>query len=318
VKLGAYVKDDCGVPVQSGSVKATYSNGDNPSTLIPLNGELGLWEGQWLAQNGALSHVTVKLHAENAGLVGDQQVSGNLDTLQQPPEFELNGIAAVFGGAAYAPIGPGSVIAIYGDNLSLESGPTADNPLPGNWLGTTVFISGGNDVLQPLPLYYVSPKQVNAVIPYGVAVNTPLELLVQRGFTASQPVPVNLAAAGPALYGGPGAVTDYPASGAAPYTVTSSAPAHIGDTVVLYGLGLGAVTPAVSDGALPGGLSRVAGATVQFGSQSTTPFFAGLNSQFPGLYQVNVVVPKGTAGGAVAVTVTVAGQTSLPISFPIQ
>jgi len=316
VNLGVYVKDDCGTPVESGSVTATFSTGGS-APLLPANG--GLWQGQWLTQNGALSTASVKLHAQNAGLVGDQQVTGNLLALEQPPAFEQNGIAAVFGGSANAPIAPGSVIAIYGSQLAADTGATTGSPLPGSWLGTQAFISGGSNVLLALPLYYVSPGQVNAIVPYEVQTNVPLQLLVERGSAASQPVSVNVAAAGPALYGGPGAVTDYPASGAAPYTVTASAPAHAGDYLVFYGLGFGAVTPVVADGGVPGGLSQVTGAQVQIGSQTAVPVFAGLTSQYPGLYQVNVVIPAGTGtGSAVPVTVTIGGQSSLPITVAIQ
>jgi uncharacterized protein (TIGR03437 family) len=318
VKLGVYVKDDCGTPVQTGSVTAHFSNGDSPATLIALN-DSGLWEGQWLTQNGALSKATVKLHAENAGLTGDQQVSANLLALQQPPAFDQSGISAAFGGSAYAAIAPGSVITIYGTQLAADSAMPAGSPLPGSWLGTQAFISGGNNVLLPLPLYYVSPGQINAIVPYEVQTNTPLELLVQRGTTASQPVSVNVAPAGPALYGGPGAITDYPSNGGANYDVTTSAPAHAGDTLVLFCLGLGAVSPDVTDGGLPVALSQVSGAQVQIGSQTATAVFAGLTSQFPGLYQVNVVVPANTGtGGVVPLAITVAGQTSPPIMIAIQ
>ncbi len=88
---------------------------------------------------------------------------------------------------------------------------------------------------------------------------------------------------------------------------------------MFYGLGFGAVTPAVADGGLPGGLSQVSGAQVQIGSQTAVPVFAGLTSQYPGLYQVNVVIPAGTGtGSAVPVTVTIGGQSSLPITVAIQ
>ena len=88
---------------------------------------------------------------------------------------------------------------------------------------------------------------------------------------------------------------------------------------MIYGLGLGAVTPAVTDGGVPGGLSQVTGAQVQIGSQTVQPVFAGLTSQYPGLYQINVVMPAGMGtGSAVPLVVTIGGQTSLPITVAIQ
>ena len=318
VKLGVYVKDDCGNALEAGSVKATFSNGDSPATLIPLGG--GLWEGQWLAQSGSLQQVSLKLHAENGALTGEQQVSGNLQALQTPPAFDQDGIASVFGGSAYTPLAPGEVISVYGSQLAADSGAANGSPLPQQWMGTQVFISGGNNVLAPLPLYYVSPGQVNTVVPFGVSINAPLQLLVQRGFTLSQPVAVNLASTAPVLLGGGGAIADYPAGGGPWYTVTANAPAHAGDTLVLYAVGLGGVTPGVADGALPGSLTSTANAAqVQIGSQTTTAAFAGLSPQFAGLYQVNVVVPAGTGtGSAIPVTLSIGGQTSPAITMAIQ
>lgn len=91
-----------------------------------------------------------------------------------------------------------------------------------------------------------------------------------------------MASTGPALYGGPGAVTDYPSNGGASYAVTASTPAHAGDTVTFCALGLGAVSPPVMDGGLPVGLANIINkAQVQIGSQTTAAVFSGLNPQYP-------------------------------------
>ena len=116
VKLGVFVKDDCGVPLQSGSVKVSFSNGDTTSTLQPLQG--GLWEGTWYTHNPS-ANVNLKLHAENPqlGISGDVQTSGSLAS-QQPPAFDDAGIISVFGGATFAALAPGEVISIYGSGLA--------------------------------------------------------------------------------------------------------------------------------------------------------------------------------------------------------
>src|SRR5208337_1646231 len=109
-----------------------------------------------------------------------------------------------------------------------------------------------------LPLYYVSENQINAIVPYEVNVNTTLQLLVQRGTTYSVPVQIDMAQAQPAFFsssglpGAAGLIVDYPAGGGAPHSVSAGAPAHVGDTIVLYCTGLGPVNPGVGDGAAPG------------------------------------------------------------------
>jgi len=95
-----------------------------------------------------------------------------------------------------------------------------------------------------------------------------------------------------------------------------SSPATAGDTVVIYCTGLGAVTPAVALGlAATGPTSTVAPVSVMIGGQvASDVIYAGLTPGFPGLYQVNAVVPAGVAtGDAVPVVISVAGKTS-PIS----
>ena len=53
--------------------------------------------------------------------------------------------------------------------------------------------------------------------------------------------------------------------------------------------------------------------TVTIGGSNATVTYAGLTPSYVGLYQVNVQVPTGAPkGNAVAVAVTVNGQSSIP------
>jgi uncharacterized protein (TIGR03437 family) len=80
----------------------------------------------------------------------------------------------------------------------------------------------------------------------------------------------------------------------------SKAPARVGDVLVLYGSGLGPVSPAVATGtAAPGDTLAMLSDAVQvsfslsgFGPYAT-PQFVGLTPGFVGLYQINVQVPPG-------------------------
>ena len=316
VKLGVFVEDDCGVPLQSGSVKVSFSNGDTTSTLQPLQG--GLWEGTWYTHNPSAS-VNLKVHATNPeGISGDLQTNGTLAS-QTPPAFDQGGIISVFGGANFAPLAPGEVISIYGSGLAETALGTPPPPLSTMLVDTTVTIQG-----TPLPLYYVSGTQVNAVVPYSLgnnSLNAPLQILVQRGNTLSQPVYVTVTTAEPTIYGDVRGITDYPSNYPAspPYTVSAGTPAHAGDIIVLYCLGLGAVSPPVADGGLPTGLSWAAPIQMMIGDQAATVLFQGLTPQFPAIYQVNAVIPAGvTKGSSVPVTISSGGQTSPPIQIPIQ
>jgi len=112
----------------------------------------------------------------------------------------------------------------------------------------------------------------------------------------------------------------YPAKGGPPYFASGSAPAHPGDTIVLYCTGLGAVNPAATDGAAPKQLSSTLSVPqLTIGGQSAAVSFAGLTPGFVGLYQVNAAVPSVTPTGAdVAVTLSIDGQKSPLTTIAIQ
>ena len=69
--------------------------------------------------------------------------------------------------------------------------------------------------------------------------------------------------------------------------------AVVGDTVILWGIGFGAVTPDTPAGqAVQQSTSLVAPFHVYFGSTEATVSFAGLAPGTMGLYQFNVTVPN--------------------------
>jgi uncharacterized protein (TIGR03437 family) len=94
----------------------------------------------------------------------------------------------------------------------------------------------------------------------------------------------------------------------------TNSPATAGDALVIYCVGLGAVSPTVNAGD-PSPTSPLSSVpvpvTVTIGGVSANSFFAGLTPGFAGLYQINVTVPAGIAPGAqVPVTISVAGKSS--------
>jgi len=57
---------------------------------------------------------------------------------------------------------------------------------------------------------------------------------------------------------------------------------------------------------------------VTIGGQPAPVSFSGLTPGYPGLYQINAVVPSGVSGDAVPVVVSVTGQTSPPVTMAVQ
>jgi uncharacterized protein (TIGR03437 family) len=70
--------------------------------------------------------------------------------------------------------------------------------------------------------------------------------------------------------------------------------ASAGETVLIYGTGLGPVSPAQQSGAAAAGAaSTTVTPTVTIGGVTASTGFSGLAPGFVGLYQINAVVPSG-------------------------
>ncbi len=312
VALSVQSMDDCGNAQTAGSITVRFSNGDPPLALSSLND--GTWQATWTtAQSGVGQPVTLNITATNnqLQLTGTSQVNGGLSSPKTPPAITQAGVVSAASPVSFTALAPGGIIAIYGNLLADDaiSAPAYQFPLPTTLGNAQVIIAG-----ESVPLLYVSPGQINALVPFGLNMNTTYSLLIQRDLTLSSPVPINVAGAQPGAFQSSGSaiVEDY--RGTAPaFLVTPSAPAQAGDTLVIYCAGLGVTNPPVGDGvASPSNppAQTQAPVTVTIGGQNANVSFAGLTPTLVGLYQVNVTMPAGvTPGSAVPVLLTVAGQT---------
>jgi uncharacterized protein (TIGR03437 family) len=212
----------------------------------------------------------------------------------------------VLNGASYAPAGnpiaPGEFIALFGTGMA-SGAKVAAPPYPPTLNGVTVLVNG-----KQAPLYYVSATQINALVPYSTQGPT-ATVVVQSGSASSNTVTVPVAVTAPGVFAldqsgtGAGAVLH------ANYSVVNAAnPAVPGETVLVYLTGMGAVTPAVADGAIPGASNiNATPLSVYVADVSVTPSYAGLAPGYPGLYQLNIVIPA---------AISVTGPVPLAINTP--
>lgn len=315
------VVDDCGTFLTAGTVVTSFSSGDPPLSLTSLRD--GRWSATWQPRASA-AQVTITANAQEVApaLAGAASIGGALATNPTTPVIAAGGAVSAASYVANQPLAPGSFVSIFGSHLSsgLNQSPTL--PLA-TQLGSTQVVLAGRQ----LPLQFASDGQINAIIPYDVPANATQQLIVTNGPAYSGPESVIVAPAQPAVFTsdatgkGTGIVVDVKPDGSS-FVVNPGNPATAGDALVIYCAGLGPVDPPVPAGSaasLTVLSNTVNPVTVTIGSQNAQVLFGGLAPGFAGLYQVNVIVPSGiTPGNSVPLVLTVAGQSSAPVTIAIQ
>ena len=199
------------------------------------------------------------------------------------PNGVLNGASFA---PASAPIAPGEFVTIFGSGLADAEFATTP-PYPTTLGGVGITVNGVS-----APIYYVSATQVNFLVPFSATGAAATVVLINNGKT-SNTVTVPLAATAPAVFTldssgiGPGAILHSSSN----KPVNSASPAKAGETVSIYLTGLGAVSPAVPDG-VAGSSKITSNLTVTIGTAKASVTYAGLAPGFPGLYQINLLIPS--------------------------
>lgn len=212
-----------------------------------------------------------------------------------------------FGGART--IAPGSWIEIYGENLAPVTRAWRDADFQGSMAPTT--LEGVSVSIGGVAAYvsYVSPGQVNAIVPEGVKAGTAMVTVQNKDGTSAgygvtvkdfQPVILSLPPTFAPNYGAAVAVyPDFTTYVLPPsYTNVPTRRAKPGDTIIFFGTGFGKVSPEVGPGQMAGQASTLAG-KVQFtfrrsGGPAATGkvTYAGVVPGTVALYQFNVVAPE--------------------------
>ncbi len=233
---------------------------------------------------------------------------------------DLNGASFLSG-----PIAPNSFVSAFGSSLATVTQPAA-SPYPTNVGGTTVTVTDALGVARLAPLSYVSPTQVNYIVPGSTALGQATVTVANGGTTSSAAAVIAAIDPGLFLFEGTDIVAAYVqrvnADGSQTveniYTLNSSggivaapidlSPASSQVYLVLYGTGL------------RGHSSASNSVTVTAGSVALpAPIYAGAQPQYAGLDQIDVLLPQSLAGkGDVVIQVTVDGQAANPGHVTIQ
>lgn len=205
---------------------------------------------------------------------------------------------------AVGPFAPNSVIAVFGaglarsehtlvdaDLVACKSSKLAARCLPLELNYVRVYVQD-----QPVPLLYVGPGQINFLMS-SVETAGPVKIrVVTEGITGPEIV-VTLVDAAPALFSMAGGYVI--AQDVKGNLLTADAPAHVGDTVVVYVTGLGRTSPNPAVGEIPNyAANMLAIASLKVTLDGTAVDrslikYAGLTPGCAGLYQVNIYIPDG-------------------------
>ena len=220
-------------------------------------------------------------------------------------------------------VAQGSWFVVFGTGMGPASISVyaGDLPFPTDLSGTSVsFTPASGGAAVSARLWYTLAAQLAALLPSATAVGA-YDLRVTYNGQTSQPKRVNVVdrnfgyatqsqnGAGPAqaTYGGldlnrftTGTLGQY-----------STRPARPGDTMVLWGTGLGADANSDVNGGSAGDQTAAGQVKVLVGGIQVTPLYAGRSGGSPGLDQINFTVPANvTAGCFVSLQVMAGGRLS--------
>jgi uncharacterized protein (TIGR03437 family) len=331
----------------------TYIGGDTSSQYLPLAnpiqtslaGQQNVFVAAWDGQTGALRYGTYLggsgedyvggIAADAAGnvyvagsttspdfprkypyqynLAGENAFLAKIAPGATGPSIALTGAANA---ASYgAVLAPGEIVSIFGKALAITPASAGAAPLPSQLSDVRVSVNG-----LAAPLFYASPTQINAQIPFETPTGA---AQIQVTSTAGTGVlTVQVATTAPAIFTlnalgtGPGAIEH----GATGQLVTSDNPAAGGEIVAVFRTGLGAVNPAVATGAAAPIPPPQAVASVQasIAGAPARVTYAGVAPGFAGLYQVNVEIPAGVPAGAQMLQISAGALASNTVAISVR
>jgi uncharacterized protein (TIGR03437 family) len=224
------------------------------------------------------------------------------------PAVNSGGVISAGAFGAFKAASPGSWVEIYGSNLAIDTRSWTESDFTGinaptSLDGTFVTISG-----QKAFVDFISPGQVNALIPSNVPTGAQqLTVTTAGGASAAYGVTINPIA--PGLLAPPNfniGGTQYVVAQFADQTYVlptgaisglTARPAKPGDTIVIYGVGFGPVTPDIPAGQLVGESNRLAtDFHISIGGTPCDVQYDGLAPNYTGLYQLNLIVPQVASG----------------------
>jgi uncharacterized protein (TIGR03437 family) len=247
--------------------------------------------------------------------------------LAQTPTITNGG---VLNGASFAKgqaVTAGSLVSIFGTNLASKVSQADTIPLSTSLGGVTVLFVNGNTA-KNAPMLFVQPddaatkvsSQLNVQVPWdlvpaGASAN--VKVIVTNNGVNSNTETFAIAPFSPGVFASNGLAIAVNSDGTLAWPVgavpgLTTHPAKIGDTVIVYANGLGAVAdpPANGHNSLDKLRPNLTTPQVLIGGVSAEVVFAGLSPQFVGVNQINVTIPSVATGNSVPFQIVLGGITT--------
>jgi uncharacterized protein (TIGR03437 family) len=252
----------------------------------------------------------------SAGSVGECKTG----FAQAPPTTKETG--AIVNAASYAnPVLPnsgiaqGSIFTLFGTGLGPSSSPSLAFPLSTSLGGVTLGVYQGDASVPAIPIF-VSPGQVNAIMPSTAPIGQDTVVLSYKGTPVASAM-VQVVAASFGIFS-----VNRSGSGQGIITTSSDAEigydssAHPGDTLIIWGTGLGAISGSDANSPPVGNVGS-SSPPVYVGGTQVTPTYYGRSGCCSGLDQIVFQLPASVTGCNVPVSVQTGSTTSNFVSLAI-
>ncbi len=293
------------------------------------------WSFRWTAPTTAPATAggLITVYAAGNAANGDRDTTGdNIYTTSKAsqPMTAPAAVATVSAAnyAANAILSPNSIAALFGNNLATATTVGTTNPPATTLGGVTVKVRDSAGMERDAPLFFVSPSQINLVIPVGT-MNGAATITVMSGTTTIGQGPATIDTLAPGLFSAAGSGAGVAAAqvlrvktdGTLIYESVASfnsatnafvpVPIAFGTTgdqlfLVAYGTAF-RTNPGVSS------------ASATIGGDAAEVLYAGSQNELAGLDQANIRLLPALAGrGTVNVALTIAGKAANVVTITMQ
>ncbi len=328
-QVGSFiVTDSVRTQTSSGTVRGnarSYINHTSDGTF-PSGPNQGSWSFKWRAPANSAGKVTFYVAGNAAN--GNGNTSGDYIYTTLASIFPAVTSVSAASFASEAALASEAIAAAFGTVLAAATAGADTLPLPTDLVGTQVLVKDSAGTERHAPLFFVSPMQVNYLIPSGTA-NGPATVTIRSGDGSISMGTVLIERVAPGVFSananGQGVaaavILRVRADGSQQYeSVAQFDPAQ--DRFVSVPIDLGPETDQVFLVLFGTGIrffSSLAAITAKIGGLDMQVVGAAAQPDFVGLDQVNVRLGRDLAGrGEVDVSLTVDGKTANTVRINIR